>query len=436
MDRKLKRFIQAFMSDQQGSVLILMAVGLVVCFGFASLAVDASYFYLLKNKLQTTADVAVLAASRQLPDEDATRATALEYVEKNMPANNHGNVLAAVDVVVGNWDSDTRTFTPGSSPINAVRVVTRRSQANGNEARTFFANVLGFSSVDIGTSAIAVSVADGEACVLALSGSASGAISTSGGAIVSMDSCSVMANSTAPDAVSISGSSSLEVDCVSAVGGVSGSPTLNFCSSVNEGATAILDPYAGINIPSVSYCDVSGNYNTQDGSLTDINGDGFIKICGNLTIKGNFTLQNDVTYIIEGAFVVNSGAVANATSVTFIVQDKVTINGGASFNISAPTWDQQFVDQTGMVFIQDPNTPYSSNNEVKLNGGSTTEFTGVIYVPNNDITFTGGNTVNSDGCTQIVALTVSFGGNADIDNNCDILGVNAIVVAGSSSLVR
>ena len=436
MDRKLKRFIQAFMSDQQGSVLIFMAVGLIVCFGFAALAVDASYFYLLKNRLQTTADVAVLAASRQLPDEDAARATALAYVEKNMPANNHGNVLAAADVVVGNWDSDTRVFTPGNNPVNAVRVVTRRSQANENAPGTFFANVLGFSSVNIGTLAIAASIADEEACVLALSGSASGAISTSGTAAVSIDGCSVMANSTASDAISVSGTSSLEVDCVSTAGGVSGSPTLNSCSSVNEGATAIPDPYAGISIPIVSYCDVSGNYNTQDGSLSDVNGDGYIKVCGKLTIKGNFTLENNVTYIIEDAFVVNSGAVASATSVTFIVQDMTMINGGANFNISAPTWDQQFDGQTGMVFIQDPSTPYSSNNEVKLNGGSTTEFTGVIYVPNNDITFTGGNTVNSDGCTQIVALTVSFSGNADIDNNCDILGVNAINLAGSSSLVR
>jgi hypothetical protein len=38
-----------------------------------------------------------------------------------------------------------------------------------------------------------------------------------------------------------------------------------------------------------------------------------------LTIKGNFTLENDRTYIIEDAFTINSGASASATGVTFIV---------------------------------------------------------------------------------------------------------------------
>ena len=95
------------------------------------------------------------------------------------------------------------------------------------------------------------------------------------------------------------------------------------------------DPYAAIlTRPTVSYCDKSGNYSTQNGSLSDVNGDGYIKVCGRLTIKGNFTLQNNKTYILEGAFAVNSGASASATGVTFIVQDSVTINGGSTFSIS------------------------------------------------------------------------------------------------------
>ena len=431
-----RKCIQAFVRDEQGSVLVFMSIALFAAFSIAALAVDMSYFYLLKNRLQTAADVAVLAAVKQLPDEDATRATAVAYAIKNMPISEHGSVLVTSDVVIGNWDSSIRVFTPDDTPLNAVRVVTRRAQDNGNAAGTFFARVIGFDAVDITTSAIGASLVFGESCVLALSPTASGAVSTIGTANVSIDGCYVMSNSSAPDSVSVGGTSTLDVDCISTVGEVTGSPTLNTCSSPNTGVKPVPDPYADIVMPSVSYCDYNGNYNTQDGSLVDSNDDGYIKVCGKLTIKGNFTLQDDVTYIITGDFAVNSTAVASATSVTFIVENKVTINGGAIFNISAPTWDQQFADQTGMVFIQDPSTPYSPNNEVKLNGGSTTEFTGVIYVPNNDITFTGGNESNSDGCTQIVALTISFGGNADLDNNCSILGVESIDLYASSSLVR
>ena len=107
------------------------------------------------------------------------------------------------------------------------------------------------------------------------------------------------------------------------------------------------------------------------------------------------------------------------------------------FSISAPTSDQQFAGQSGMVLIQDPSTSTSSSNDVKLNGGSLTEFTGAIYVPNNDLTFTGGNSLDNNGCTQIVALTVSFGNDADIENDCSALGVTAINLSGTySSLVE
>jgi uncharacterized protein (DUF2147 family) len=228
----------------------------------------------------------------------------------------------------------------------------------------------------------------------------------------------------------------LDVECVSTNGGVSGTPTM-LCADANEGVSTMADPYASLTMPSDPIlCDKSGNYNTQNGSLTDIHGDGYIKVCGRLTIKGNFTLQSNITYIIEDAFAVNSGASASATGVTFIVQDSVTINGGSMFSISAPTSDLKFAGQSGMVLIQDPSTAYSPSNKVRLNGGSNTEFTGVIYVPNNDITFTGGNSTDSNGCTQIVGLTVSFGGNADMENNCGALGVTALDLSGPSSLVR
>lgn len=430
----MKKSIQVFLNDQRGSVITFMAVGIFVAVGMAAFAVDASYFYILKNRLQTTADIAALASVRQFPDENMMLTVALEYSTKNMPINNHGNVLANTDVETGNWNSNTRTFTPANNPLNAVRIITRRSQANDNAAGTFFANIFGIVSVDITTSAIAALTATGEICVLALSPTASDAISTSGGAPVSLDGCSIMANSTADDSVSIGGSSALEVDCISTAGGVSGTPTLNTCGEVNDNASPIPDPYADLVMPIVSYCDY-GTYNTQDGSLSDINGDGYIKVCGKLTIKGNFTLQDNVTYIIEDAFAMNAGAVATATSVTFIAQNKVSINGSTSLSLTAPNWDQQFVGQTGMVLIQDPSTPNSPNNQVKLNGGSDTEFTGVIYVPNNDVTFTGGNSSDDDGCTQIVGLTVSFTGGADIENNCSMLGVSSLVLS-SSSLVR
>ncbi len=148
--------IRALLGDERGSTITLFALFLAVGVGFAAVAIDGGHLFSLKGKLQNTADAAVLVAVSELPDTDAARTAAIVMAGKNMPTGVHGAVLANADVVAGNWDSGTRTFTPAGAPINAVRVVTRRSQANGNAAGLFFARILGFDEVDVETTAIAV----------------------------------------------------------------------------------------------------------------------------------------------------------------------------------------------------------------------------------------------------------------------------------------
>ncbi len=150
--------IRALLRDERGSAMMLFAFFLMVGAGFAAIAIDGGYLYSLKSRLQTAADAAVLVAVSELPDTDEARTAAIVMAGKNMPTGEHGAVLADADVVTGNWDSGTRTFTAGGTPLNAVRVVTRRSQANGNAAGLFFARALGFNQVDVETTAIAAKV--------------------------------------------------------------------------------------------------------------------------------------------------------------------------------------------------------------------------------------------------------------------------------------
>ncbi len=141
--------IRAFLRNQRGSVLVMFPAFILVAAGIASLAIDMGYLYGIRGKLQIAADAAVLAAVGDLPDEDAVRATAVGLATKNMSVDEHGTVLDHDDVVTGNWDSETRTFTPGGTPLNAVRVVTRRSRDSGNPVGLFFATVLGFEETAI-----------------------------------------------------------------------------------------------------------------------------------------------------------------------------------------------------------------------------------------------------------------------------------------------
>jgi Flp pilus assembly protein TadG len=147
--------LKSFLRDQNGAVAAMVAVSLTVILGFGALTIDMSYAYSTRNLLQVTASSAALAAAPELPNQSQVVAKALEYVEANMPAANHGTVLDNSDVVPGNWDPDTKTWTPGASPTNAVEITARRSTDNDNRLELFLAPILGLGFLDMEASAVA-----------------------------------------------------------------------------------------------------------------------------------------------------------------------------------------------------------------------------------------------------------------------------------------
>ncbi len=168
---------KGLLRDRRGAVAAWVALMLVMLFGIAALAVDMGFLWVMRNRLQSTADAAALAGASQLGVDEATvKAEAVAYAQKNLPPGSHGTALADADVVLGHWDNDTRTFipvgttaAPGTAcsnpvpqetnpnclPLDAVKVTTRRAQANGNPVSLFFARVLGIQTADVVTAAIA-----------------------------------------------------------------------------------------------------------------------------------------------------------------------------------------------------------------------------------------------------------------------------------------
>ena len=132
--------LKSFLRDQNGAVAAMVAVSLTVILGFGALTIDMSYAYSTRNLLQVTASSAALAAAPELPNQSQVVAKALEYVEANMPAANHGTVLDNSDVVPGNWDPDTKTWTPGASssrrthtrPAHRLRCPASRGASRGS----------------------------------------------------------------------------------------------------------------------------------------------------------------------------------------------------------------------------------------------------------------------------------------------------------------
>ena len=145
----------ALARNRSGAVILYVTAGLTVFVGFSALAIDGSYLYVMHNRMQSAADAAALAAASQLPDADDTRAAAISYAQKNLPSGENGVVLTNSDVVLGTWDDDTRTFTAGVTPANAVQVTVRRAAANANSVQLFLASMFGEDSVDLSATATA-----------------------------------------------------------------------------------------------------------------------------------------------------------------------------------------------------------------------------------------------------------------------------------------
>ena len=132
-----------FLRDESGGYTIWSLIWFSLYVAMGGLAVDMTDAYRNQTLLQSTADASALAAVMSLPDQDDGLAQALVYAADNMNPAINGFVLDADEVIFGNWDFSARTFTPSTTSPNAVRVITRRDDANNNPLATNFLRILG-----------------------------------------------------------------------------------------------------------------------------------------------------------------------------------------------------------------------------------------------------------------------------------------------------
>jgi hypothetical protein len=398
--------------------MVMFPAFIMVAAGIASLAIDMGYLYGIRGKLQHTADAAVLAAVSELPDEDDARATAVDLATKNMSVAEHGTVLAEADVVTGNWDADTRTFTPGEDPINAVQVVTRRSQANGNAAGLFFARILGFDEVDMETSAIASSRA-GDSCIIALDPSVDDALRIAGTANVTMD-CAARVNSDSDRALRTNGGGCITASEIYTAGDSQGTcidPT------PTTGMEQMDDPLDHLGPPDEyedDGCLFAALYEvTADTTLDPGN------YCGGIHIYGSANvIFNPGNYVVDGSGLeIDGSGIVTGDEVMFYIEPTAVIPfhhhqgpgktvhfaGSANITLSAPTSG----DYKDVLIYQDPDTP--SDRDLVFNGGADLELNGVLYAPNNLVRFAGNG--DPGGATSIVARMVYITGNANFGSN-------------------
>ncbi len=401
--------LRRFRDDQRGAVVIFFAASVMLLLGIAAIAIDLSYLYSLRGKLQNTADAAVLAGAKELPNADAAKTVALSYGPKNMAVKEHGTVLAGDDVENGNWNFRTRTFTAGDEPVNALRVTARRSDDNSNAVSLFFAQPLGFETSDVVTQAVSVLLNISVPCLLSLDKTGVATAKVNNGT-VKVEGCGFHVNSSDPGALDIALNGTLEAESICVNGGVTGQG--NSDPHVQTTCPQVDDPLAELERPVVGGCDFK---KTKFSSGTHILTPGVY--CGGISLAGSAKVEfGEGTYIIDGGTLKVAGNTASleGEGVSFYFTGGASLNlaGQGAINLSAPTGDTDPL--RGILFFGDPDS--DSGVKHNVSGNDNMSYDGTMYFPNDELAFTGNGTgTSSAGYTLAIARQLKFGGNGSLN---------------------
>jgi Putative Tad-like Flp pilus-assembly len=396
--------IRGLLRDEGGNIAMLVAIMLGALFAFSALAVDGGNLYVLKSKLQRTADSAALAAASQLPDENDARAEALEYALKNMPVAEHGSTLVDGDIDLGYWHPGTRSFVSGGEPVNAVMVTTRRSAVNNNPAATYFAGLMGYDEVDVETTSVAGRVS--AVCILALDPSSESAFLVNNGTVIA-EGCAVQVNSDDPQALDVTSNGTMETleTCVHGGSRILGSAT----PPPTTGCPPVSDPLAGLEEPTVGGCDHTNIVLSAPNTFNLTEG----VYCGGLEIKGQAEVfMAPGLYIMKnGPFTITGQANVTGNGVTIFLtgNDAVADTGGSgAIELSAPTTG----DLAGILFFEGrDNTPLQ---EHAFRGGSNKSYSGVIYTPVGVAEYVGNGAGSGSGTPWFIAWQFRMSGNGEL----------------------
>jgi hypothetical protein len=135
---------QRVQSDD-GQVLIILVLFMIVLLGFCALCLDVGHAYLAQRRLQSAADAAALAGAQELPDVTSATTYANTY------GSNGNNAPSGLDSSSITVTTRCIASVPGCAPSNAV-VVKETGVIN-----TTFAKLLGVPTITVHASATACS---------------------------------------------------------------------------------------------------------------------------------------------------------------------------------------------------------------------------------------------------------------------------------------
>ncbi|HUS07770.1 MAG TPA: pilus assembly protein TadG-related protein [Bryobacteraceae bacterium] len=404
-------------SSEQGSMVFLAALTIFVLFAFMGLALDTSYMYFHKRRMQTAADAAAFAGALETlrGNTSAVTAAARSDAALNSFTDGADNISVAVN----------RPPLSGSRAGNSqfVEVIISHPQP------TWFMRALNVGSMSVQARAVAGTGNTNNGCVYALNrdtGNQNNGFSVNGTTNSSF-SCGVFSNSNFRSV----GGACVVTPSVSYTGSYSNQNTDGNCGPQSTGqGVPIVDPVANkFQIPSYTSC-THNNFRINGGTIVTVDPGVY---CGGITITGSVVnvIFNPGEYILVGGGLQINGAVSVAGSnVTFFNTYPGTqmsqyagigITGSGIVTLTAPTSGPD----KGLLFFQDPRVSPTGSNGSTIAGGATSVYNGMVYFPTTDLTYSGNSSNNpagGAGYTMLIAYNVKIAGTATINADYSALG--------------
>jgi hypothetical protein len=390
---------------RKGYVVVWVAFLSVVLVGLGGLSLDWAYVTLTKCQLQAAADAAALAGVQQLSQgQTMVNTTAVNIASLNKAAKTAVTVVAGVDVLVGQFDTNTMQFTVTSTSPNAVKVVARRTSGSpGGPLPLLFGPAFGVTTAGASAQAIAmVQNGGGSAGLLVLSPNAPGALTLGGSGTVTVTGGDIQVNSNNSQAVIVTGAGLMTANNVNIVGGynfVKNATGTN--SPLHTGVASIADPLANVPPPTVSNnlgaVSLAG---VQSATISPGYYPGGISV----THSGKLTMNPGI-YNIGGSGLTVSGAgqiTANGVMLYLSGTAGINLNSSGAVTIT-PVSAATYPQYAGISVFQDRANTGSDS----FNGATNFQVDGAIYLP------AASATVSASGGTfgaEMIANTVTITG--------------------------
>ena len=322
--------------DEAGSVTVLTAFSLIPLLGFLGLAIDVGMLHIAKEQLQAAADAAALAAALEISSCGGTSACAAMTVAaqsalaenslsgSQVRTNCQSGAIAILTITVNNGPCALGSSNPHNGKANYVEVVVAR------QVPTYFASVLGFTSVPINARAEASS-GGSTVCILMLASTGGSTFNLN--ATLSASNCSIFDNSSDNLAMNLNGP--LTAGSIGTVGSYQANYSVS--PTPKTGQAAVADPLASLPVPSYTAAScLPQTTSTQPVGPPSAAG----QICYNgMVLNGNVTLSPGLYIINSGNFNYSGSGTLTANGVTFYLAPgtNFTQNGNGTVRMTAPT---------------------------------------------------------------------------------------------------